>query len=242
LISHFRNFTAGKDVTALAVSEPNRNSTVLIRIASAAVLIPVVLAAVHFGTPYFQALVVIGVLILFKELFQVTAGARRRFLWCASGTVYIVMAAAALIWIRQGITFGDIIIYYLFVVVWVSDSGAYLFGRMIGGAKLAPRISPKKTWAGLIGGVALAALAGVAVGAYFDSSAPLESALYGALLGAVAQGGDLLESWVKRHFGVKDSGAIIPGHGGLFDRVDGLLAASIAMIVILTLEKGRQSL
>ena len=114
-------------------------------------------------------------------------------------------------------------VFWLLAVVWATDIGAYFAGRGIGGPKLAPSISPNKTWAGLIGGALSAGLVGTLAAGLTDSDATL-LVVGGMILAVVAQGGDLLESWCKRHFGVKDSSHIIPGHGGILDRVDGLLA------------------
>lgn len=113
-------------------------------------------------------------------------------------------------------------VLFIMVIVSAGDIGAYLLGRLVGGPRLAPKISPGKTWAGAIGGTAVAILAGTAAG--YEN--PLRAALLAAVLTVVAQAGDLLESAVKRHFGAKDSGWIIPGHGGLLDRLDGVLAAA----------------
>jgi phosphatidate cytidylyltransferase len=113
-------------------------------------------------------------------------------------------------------------VLFVMAVVWAGDIGAYLFGRLVGGPRLAPRISPGKTWSGAIGGTLAAILAGAAAG----YEHPLRAAALALPLSLVAQAGDLLESAIKRHFGAKDSGWIIPGHGGLLDRLDGVLAAS----------------
>jgi phosphatidate cytidylyltransferase len=116
------------------------------------------------------------------------------------------------------------------IVTWATDIFAYFAGRSIGGLKLAPAISPNKTWAGLIGGMAGAGALGWAAADVFDL--PPIFAFIGAPMGAVAQAGDLYESWVKRKAGVKDSGRILPGHGGVLDRVDGLLAATVATLAV----------
>ena len=118
---------------------------------------------------------------------------------------------------------GRDLVFWLLAVVWATDIGAYFAGRGIGGAKLAPAISPNKTWAGLIGGALAAALVGI-IAARLLGSGAIPLAVGGMALAVVAQGGDLLESWCKRRFGVKDSSHVIPGHGGILDRVDGLLA------------------
>jgi phosphatidate cytidylyltransferase len=124
-----------------------------------------------------------------------------------------------------------LLVLWVFVVTWATDILAYFAGRSIGGPKLAPRISPNKTWAGLVGGVAGAALFGWLVATWFDLEPLFLWA--GGPMGAIAQAGDLYESWVKRRAGVKDSGTILPGHGGVLDRLDGLLAVALATTLLL---------
>jgi phosphatidate cytidylyltransferase len=123
------------------------------------------------------------------------------------------------------------LVYWVMVITWSTDICAYFAGRSIGGPKLAPRISPNKTWAGLIGGMAGAAVFGYIVAHLLELGAPF---LYiGAAMGAISQGGDLYESWIKRRAGVKDSGTILPGHGGVLDRLDGLLPVVLATLALL---------
>lgn len=117
----------------------------------------------------------------------------------------------------------------MLLLVWATDIGAYASGRLIGGPLLMPVVSPKKTWAGLIGGVVSAGLVGLAVGLILSLPHPMVIMFISGALAVIAQAGDLLESWVKRRWGVKDSSNIIPGHGGVLDRVDGLLAAAAAV-------------
>jgi phosphatidate cytidylyltransferase len=116
--------------------------------------------------------------------------------------------------------------------VWATDIGGYFVGRSVGGAKLAPSISPGKTWAGLVGGMAFAAVASALAGLIFGLGDTWSLALYGAIFGAVGQAGDLLESHAKRQAGVKDSGRLIPGHGGILDRVDGLMAVLVVVVLV----------
>jgi len=146
----------------------------------------------------------------------------------AWGFVYIVLPAFALI-VLDWIWFE--IVFWSFVVTWSTDIFAYAAGRLIGGPKLAPAISPNKTWAGLIGGVIGAGVAGALVASMLDLGSPY--IFIGGLMGVIAQAGDLYESWVKRRAGVKDSGSIIPGHGGVLDRLDGLLPVAIVSFAIL---------
>jgi phosphatidate cytidylyltransferase len=123
------------------------------------------------------------------------------------------------------------IVLWTLVVTWSTDIFAYFAGRSIGGPKLAPRISPSKTWAGLIGGVAGAGLLGWLIAIWLDLEAPFP--YVGALMGLFAQAGDLFESWLKRRAGVKDSGTLLPGHGGALDRLDGYLPVVLATLAIL---------
>jgi phosphatidate cytidylyltransferase len=147
-------------------------------------------------------------------------------------------ACISLIWIRNDWNNGLLAVIWILVLVWASDSGAYAAGRLIGGPKMAPTISPNKTWAGLVGCVISAGIVGAVVA---QSTYP--DALYwliaiSALIGLVAQMGDLLVSAIKRHFGVKDTSALIPGHGGVLDRVDALLSAIFAAVLISLVNKG----
>ena len=120
---------------------------------------------------------------------------------------------------------------FLFAVVWSTDIGAYIFGRVIGGPKLAPRISPNKTWSGLLGGMFLAAFLGYDIALAFGAKQAWVALPLAVGLAAVAQLGDLYKSHFKRRAGVKDSGTMIPGHGGVLDRIDGLVFAAVALAV-----------
>jgi phosphatidate cytidylyltransferase len=156
----------------------------------------------------------------------------------AWGFLYIVLPAFCLIilsWAAAATPNGDTIngdlVFWVFAVTWSTDIFAYFAGRAIGGPKLAPRISPNKTWAGLLGGMIGASFFGWAVAWYFALGTPF--LWLGATMGLVAQLGDLYESWEKRRAGIKDSGSIIPGHGGVLDRLDGLLAVAAVTVAIL---------
>ncbi len=157
--------------------------------------------------------------------------------WTPLGAVYAALPAMAIVWIRHYDDTGLSITVWLFLVIWATDIGGYLFGRTIGGPKLVPSISPNKTWAGLVGGMALAVISSVVLSFSFPYGAHYVTLAVIAALSAVwAQVGDIAESALKRHFGVKDSGTLIPGHGGLLDRLDGLvfLAPVIAACVWVT--------
>jgi phosphatidate cytidylyltransferase len=142
-----------------------------------------------------------------------------------------------LLWLAAAEEAGRHTLLWIFAVVWATDIGAYAIGRQLGGPRLAPRWSPRKTWAGLIGGAGCAALAGWATARLLGASSVLPLVLVSAGLAIVGQFGDLAESVAKRRFGVKDSSGLIPGHGGLLDRLDGLLAV-IPAVALLTLIGG----
>jgi phosphatidate cytidylyltransferase len=145
---------------------------------------------------------------------------------------YLVLPLASMIWLRLDPEYGRIALFWLLGVVWATDTFAYFAGRGIGGPKLAPRLSPNKTWAGLIGGMVGAALVGAAVSIVLTLGSPLRLALVSAFLAVIAQAGDITESALKRRAGVKDSGKLIPGHGGILDRVDGLVTAAVGAALL----------
>jgi phosphatidate cytidylyltransferase len=152
--------------------------------------------------------------------------APERRIWVAAGFGYAAAAEMASVLVRLDQTSGFVALMLILLVVWVTDIGGYFAGRGIGGPKLWPRVSPKKTWAGAIGGFAASlAVAGGFAAFGLGKTAPL--LLLGAVLSIASQLGDLFESAVKRRFGVKDSSHIIPGHGGLLDRLDGFVAAVV---------------
>jgi phosphatidate cytidylyltransferase len=144
--------------------------------------------------------------------------------WAAAGFLYAAVAEIASVLLRLDTVNGFVALIFVLLIVWVTDSGGYFAGRGIGGPKLWPRVSPKKTWAGAIGGfVASLAVAGLFTALDLGKAGPL--LMISGALSVVSQLGDLFESAVKRRFGVKDSSQIIPGHGGLLDRLDGFVAA-----------------
>jgi phosphatidate cytidylyltransferase len=171
---------------------------------------------------------------------SVRDGVRRSRLNLALGVPYLGLAAVALPWLRNDPVSGLGNTLFVLAIVWGSDIGAYLIGRLVGGRRLAPSISPGKTWSGAVGGLLGAALAGLIVAACFSPGfSPSHVLGLAVVLGIVSQAGDLLESALKRHFGVKDSGRIIPGHGGLLDRVDALLAvAPVAALLAFSVGRG----
>jgi phosphatidate cytidylyltransferase len=219
----------------------------LTRTLSALVLMPPVLAAVWLGSPYFEILVAVAVVVMAWEWWGMISGGgstENRAGWLGLGAVYIVIPSMALVWLRtgEGPGMGRDTVIWLLILVWAADIGAYAAGRMIGGPKLAPAISPNKTWAGLFGCMAGAAATGAATAAYFQHPDITGVALISGFVGIISQGGDLLESAVKRRFSCKDSSNLIPGHGGLLDRVDALLAAALAVLLIGLANEGNMAL
>jgi phosphatidate cytidylyltransferase len=178
--------------------------------------------------------VILGTAIARLKLFGVlSAGGPRHFAkWFTYGTAYAALPAAALVSLRSDAEFGTATLVWIIALVVAADTGGYLVGRTVGGPKLAPRISPNKTWSGLGGAVAGAALVGLLTAFILNHTNVLVLTLISAVIGLLEQGGDLVESAFKRHFGVKDTSQIIPGHGGVLDRVDGLLAVAVAVLVI----------
>ena len=167
----------------------------------------------------------------------VTLLSREKRGWTAAGFCYAAAAEIASVLVRLDAVAGFTALIMVLLIVWVTDIGGYFAGRGLGGPKLWPRVSPKKTWAGAIGGfIASLAIAAVFAGFGFGNIGPL--LLLGAMLSIASQLGDLFESAVKRRFGVKDSSHVIPGHGGLLDRLDGFVAAIVLAALIGVLRSG----
>ncbi|MET3580463.1 phosphatidate cytidylyltransferase [Mesorhizobium robiniae] len=152
--------------------------------------------------------------------------------WDASGLAYAAISGLSLALLRDGDRSGLVAILFLFAVVWATDISAYFVGRAVGGPKLAPSISPGKTQSGALGGAVGGVVAGLLLAASAGAGNLAILGVVALVLSVVAQAGDLFESWVKRRHDRKDSGTLIPGHGGVMDRVDGLVAAAFALYVI----------
>lgn len=169
----------------------------------------------------------------FAACFAVAAAVRRNVpFWFPAGVPYAVLPVLGLTALRGEDANGLWAIAFLFAVVWATDIFAYFGGRAIGGPKLAPAISPAKTWSGALCGAAAGLIGGLAVASVAGSTEYVGLAILSLLLSIAAQAGDLFESFVKRRFGVKDSGTMLPGHGGIMDRVDGLIGATVALYLI----------
>ncbi len=251
-------------------------SNLVVRIAAAAVMVPMVLLIAWYGGLAFTAFVaLLGVLMAFEwtrmahkgdtvqlvlhalatllaafSIFLSTpqyvifiiaaiwlvsvvlATDKSNFKWILLGVPYITLPVFALVWLRADAAFGAIAVFSVFAAVWSADSLAYFAGRGLGGPKLWPSVSPNKTWSGFFGAVAGGLLGAVLVFYITGQNNLGMAAVLGAAIGGLEQGGDLLESAAKRTFGIKDSGAIIPGHGGVLDRVDGLMVAVVFALIV----------
>ena len=158
--------------------------------------------------------------------------------WPVAGVIYLGVPLIAILALRADPQIGFDGLLFLFGVVWLTDIGAYASGRLIGGPRLAPAISPGKTWAGAIGGLILAVAGAYGGAGYMETQLPLGPIALAICLSVATQCGDLFESWIKRRFGKKDSGTIMPGHGGILDRIDGLLFAAPLMAAIAIAQRG----
>jgi phosphatidate cytidylyltransferase len=246
-------------------------SDLLVRSASAAVLLALALGAAYLGGVAAGIVVAIFAAIVHLEWARITGAATARTIpfaaavavatllaglgmvlaaigvgllaalvaagvsrepWLPAGVVYAAALGISLLAIRVSPEFGLAALLFVLAVVWSTDSGAFFFGRLIGGPKLWPRISPKKTWVGAIGGLVTALIAGTVVARIAGIPVTPGLIAIAAFLSVACQAGDLFESWVKRHFGAKDSGHIIPGHGGMMDRVDGLIFAAVTAVLL----------
>lgn len=171
--------------------------------------------------------------VIVLGFFGVAAMASKaRRIWCAAGLVYAAAILIAPALLRHDATLGFAAILFLFVIVWLTDITAYFVGRAVGGPKLMPRVSPNKTWSGAIGGAVAGVVGGVVVAQQAGLAGLVAAGVVAFLLSIVSQIGDLAESAIKRQFNAKDASQLIPGHGGLMDRLDGFVAAAAAGALI----------
>jgi len=198
-------------------------SELFVRIISGLIMIAVALAAAWQGGDFLALLVAAVATAVYYEWWLLSRAWGPR--WTVAGFVYALLPAISLLWIRERDADGLDLLLWVFIVTWATDIGAYFVGRAFGRTKLAPSISPNKTIAGLYGGVAAATLLGGAWVLYRDLNHAL--IILAPVFAATAQAGDLFESWMKRRAGVKDSGNWLPGHGGLLDRLDGMMPVAV---------------
>ena len=201
----------------------------------ASVVLAVLLAAMTdtLGAGFYEARLLAAITVLAMGMLSVAVLApREQRAWVACGIPYAGALGIAPVVLRSDHERGFLAIIILFGIVWATDILAYFVGRTIGGPKLAPRFSPKKTWSGAVGGVLAGVLAAVVIAKLAGLTGLRTIAVIAAILSIAAQAGDIFESMLKRRFGVKDSSHLIPGHGGLMDRLDGFTAAAVVAALI----------
>ncbi|MBS7554204.1 phosphatidate cytidylyltransferase [Ancylobacter dichloromethanicus] len=201
--------------------------TPLLVIGAATLVVAILLLAIR-PPPVAIGMVVLGAI----TAALVARSNPERRTWAPFGVVYAGALALPAIVLREDAAFGLVSLVWLFAVVWSTDIAAYFCGRLVGGPKLWPRVSPNKTWAGTLGGTFFGMLAGMATLYLAGVESALLAAPMALLASLASQGGDLFESAMKRHFGTKDSSQLIPGHGGLMDRLDGFVAAAALVLLI----------
>lgn len=200
------------------------------RIISALVMIPFALYAIFYSKNLFLLLTIAMAILMTCEWLDMIKNMSDQKKWRIIGFFYILIPIYAVIKVR----FYDVdVLFWMFAVIWATDIFAFFAGRSLGGAKLAPSISPNKTWSGLAGGVAASALIGL-LSSFMFSGGVIFFVFVSICLSLIEQASDLLESKFKRIFGVKDSGDIIPGHGGVLDRLDGLMLAAPTVLFLIT--------
>jgi len=218
------------------------------RLLSGLVLAPLTIALILLGGWFFIAFITLGLLVALYEWYGLAVKGTHKYFHLALGALYLLIVYATFLHLRFEFPQGAWLVVCVMIAVWASDIGAYLLGKKIGGPKMAPAISPNKTWAGLIGAMNGAGLVlvflmffGYALEPWLHTRIGLIAPdfwkvfLAGFVLGAVGQAGDLLVSVYKRRVGAKDTGALIPGHGGILDRIDALLLAVPAFVIMLHL-------
>jgi phosphatidate cytidylyltransferase len=200
------------------------------RVLSALVLAPIAIAAVYFGGWLFAAFWAIAAAAVLWEWIGLVG--LRNYAWVFAGVLYALAMFLAPVVLREDAQFGMTTIFLLFAIVWTTDIVGYFAGRAIGGPKLAPSISPKKTWSGAIAGLIVAVLIVVLATRFVPQAKIGVLVILTIVLSIVSQAGDLAESALKRRFDAKDASQIIPGHGGVMDRLDGFWAAALCAAII----------
>lgn len=212
------------------------DKNLFVRIITALILAPVVLVVVYKGGILFNSMVIIFAVLMSFEWNHLTSKSyinKSPALWKVIGIFYITAPCVALMYIQNKHQ-GHLIIFWLLLTVWASDISAFFVGKIVGGPKLAPKVSPKKTWSGFLATLVVSYIIGIKSVTFFGSQSPKSLITLTITIAIYAQIGDLIESWIKRKFEVKDSGSILPGHGGILDRVDGIIITAPKIAILLT--------
>lgn len=212
------------------------------RVISAGILAPLVLLIIYMGGTLYNTLIVaVAVIMSFEWQNIINSGNKEldkksKQKWTSCGIAYVTIFASSLLYLRS-VEGGFGVVLLMLLIVWATDIAAFFTGRMVGGPKIYTKISPNKTWAGLIGGMAAAGIVG-AISSVFIPLGFFNMVFLGLSLAVISQVGDFFESWVKRQFDVKDSGTMIPGHGGLMDRLDGFTTVAPVFVIFMLLHGG----
>lgn len=225
----FAKNSVEKLIDKIHMLDPRENNRQ--RVMSALVLIPLALYAIFYSKSIFFLLVIIITILMTAEWLNIIRTAEDQQKWQLIGLFYILIPVYSVIKIRL---YDADILFWMFAVIWATDIFAFFAGKTLGGAKLAPQISPNKTWAGLAGGVFASMIIGF-LSSFMFSGGVIFFIFISAFLAVVEQVSDLFESKVKRIFGVKDSGNIIPGHGGVLDRLDGMMLVAPTVLFLITI-------
>ncbi len=226
-IISFTNGLINKLINKIDQIDPSENTKQ--RVISALVLIPLAVYAIFYSKNFFIFFAIAIAILMTMEWIDLTRSASDQKKWRLIGVAYILIPIYSVIQIRM---YDPDILFWMFAVIWATDIFAFFAGKTFGGAKLAPQISPNKTWSGLAGGVVASMIIGF-LSAFMFSGGVIFFVFVSAFLAIVEQASDLLESKFKRIFGVKDSGNLIPGHGGVLDRLDGMmLVAPVVLFLI----------
>ena len=223
------NHVFNKIIAHVHFLDPHENTKQ--RVVSALILIPFALYAIFYSKNFFIFIAVGIAILMTAEWLDMIKGQSDQTKWRLVGFIYILIPIYSVIKIRL---YDADILFWMFAVIWATDIFAFFAGKSLGGAKLAPTISPNKTWSGLAGGILASVLIGF-MSSFMFAGSVLFFIFISALLAIVEQASDLLESKFKRIFGVKDSGNLIPGHGGVLDRLDGMMLVAPLVLVLITI-------
>ncbi len=218
---------------------PDDLTPLQLRILSSCVIVPVFILSIYFGGIIFFIFMTTILFVSFDELSKMAEKSPTRNKDCALGSAYLAIGLGALFLLRLLPEDAVLLTLTLLFIIWACDTGAFFSGKIVGGKKLCPSISPGKTWAGLIGGVVAGAIVAYLCHNIFEIyNSVLGTVFIGVFVSIAGQVGDLLISKYKRYVGVKDTGTLIPGHGGILDRIDSLLlAAPIYLVLIIFLHE-----
>ncbi len=227
-IFSFSSKIIGKIISQVHFLDPKENTKQ--RVVTALILIPIALYAILYSKSVFLFLAIAIAILMTAEWLDIIKSAQDQKKWRLIGLFCILIPIYSVIKIRL---YDADILFWMFVVIWATDIFAFFAGRSLGGPKLAPKISPNKTWSGLAGGLFASMMIGM-MSSFMFSGGVLFFIFISAMLALIEQISDLLESKFKRIFGVKDSGNLIPGHGGVLDRLDGMMLVAPTVLFLIT--------